>query len=377
MLCRDRTLEHGWLAIERGKIASIGDGVAPGTGVDVGGRWILPGMIDIHVHGGGGHSLMTADPEETIGAAAFHRRRGTTRLLASLVTAPVPELIRSLATLADLTDSGEIAGVHLEGPFLATARSGAQDPRSMLAPDPAVLEALLRSGRGAVKAVTFAPELDGALELIPTIEAHGALAAIGHTDATYDQTMRAIERGASLATHLFNAMRPIHHRDPGVAIACLRSKQVAVELIADGVHGHPVMINDAVRTSGAERAALITDAIAAAGMGDGSYRLGALAVTVTGNVARLTNDAGAIAGSTLTMDRALQYAVHTAEITVRDACTAAAATPARLLGIESHAGAIFKGADADLIVCEPDLTLVAVMRAGKWVTTPDSWGVQP
>jgi N-acetylglucosamine-6-phosphate deacetylase len=214
----------------------------------------------------------------------------------------------------------------------------------MVAPDAGTLERLLQAGRGSVKVVTLAPELPGALDLIPRILDGGAIPAIGHTDATYEQATAAIDAGARIATHLFNGMRPLHHRDPGVVIASIERPEVTCELIGDGFHVHPAAVAHVVRAAGPRRVALITDAIAAAGMPDGRYALGSMAVEVRGAVARLAGG-GSIAGSTLTMAGALRRAVSEMALTVEEAVTVVAGTPARVLGLERRAGALVAGAD--------------------------------
>jgi N-acetylglucosamine-6-phosphate deacetylase len=367
-------LAKGWIRLRDGRIIAVEAGEPPDPlaheeRVAAAGRWLLPGMIDIHVHGGGGASLMSHDPDEVTRAVAFHRAHGTTRLLASLVTAPIPQLLHSVAQLAELADDEIIAGTHLEGPFLAPEHRGAQDPRFMLAPDAGTLDRLLRAGRGSIKVVTLAPELPGAIDLIPRILDGGALPAIGHTGATYEQAIAAIDAGARIATHLFNGMRPVHHLEPGVVIASIDRPEITCELISDGVHVHPAVVAHVVRAAGPPRVAMITDAIAAAGMPDGRYELGSMPVEVRGGVARLAGG-DSLAGSTLTMAGALRRAVCELGLSVEEAAKAVASTAARALGLERRAGAIVPGADADLLVCEHDMTLVRVMAGGRWVDVP-------
>ncbi len=321
--------------------------------------WILPGFVDIHVHGGGGHTFTLGDADEARQAAAFHRRHGTTTMLASLVTAARQETYDATAALAELVHSGELAGVHLEGPYLSAARCGAQNPAHLRDPDPAELEALV--DLGVVRMVTIAPELPGALSAIRQLRAHGVVAAVGHTDATYEQTQAAVEAGASLATHLCNAMRPVHHRDPGPIVALLDASGVVCEQIADGVHLHDGMLRHVVQAAGPARVALVTDAMAAAGMADGEYDLGGQEVLVAGGVARLAAS-GTIAGSTLTMDAALRQSVHSG-LSMLEAVTMASTTPARVLGLDDR-GAIAAGLRADLVLLDEDLAVTGVIRDG-------------
>ncbi len=371
----------GWLEIEGSRVVAAGDGrpvvgagggvVAGGQGrpigtgsdsrtegVDLGGRYVAPGFVDMHVHGGGGASFVD-DPQT---AVDFHRRHGTTTCLASLVTGAVPEMAKQIAALVPLVDDGRLAGVHLEGPFLAAARCGAHDPSLLRPPSPGDVATLLDAGAGAVRMVTIAPELPGALEAIRRIVDGSAVAALGHTDATYDQARAALDAGATVGTHLFNAMRPLHHREPGVITALLDS-DVTVELVADNVHVHPALVAWVMRAAAPARVALITDAIAAAGAGDGEYRLGGLDVTVREGVARLAGG-GAIAGSTLTQDVALRNAVA-AGVPLVDAVAALTSVPARALGLS--AGSLEVGSPADLVLLDDDLVVAAVMARGTWI----------
>jgi N-acetylglucosamine-6-phosphate deacetylase len=351
-------VRSGWLEIEDERVATSGDGMR--DGVDLGGRYVAPGFVDMHVHGGGG-AAFTDDPHAVLD---FQRRHGTTTCLASLVTASIPGLVEQLAGLAPLVESGVVAGVHLEGPFLAPARRGAHDPALLRAPDAESVATLLDAGRGTVRMVTIAPELPGALDAIARIVDSGAVAAIGHTDATYNEARAGLDAGATVGTHLFNAMRPLHHREPGVIGALLES-DATCELVVDNVHVHPVLVAWVMRVA-AGRIALITDAIAAAGVGDGEYLLGGLEVTVHEGVARLTHG-GSIAGSTLTQDVALRNAVA-AGVPLPDAVAALTAVPARALSLP--AGTLDPGSRADLVVLSEGLQVDAVMAGGAWITQP-------
>jgi len=341
-------------------------GFEAGEAMDLGGRWLLPGFVDLHVHGGGGASHQDGSPDEVARVVELHRRHGTTTMLASLVTAPLDELERSAAALAELVDDGLVAGVHLEGPFLATARCGAHDPRLLRAPERAAVERLVKAGRGAVRMVTLAPELDGGMAAVHQLAADGVIAAVGHTDASYRQTREAVDAGARVATHLFNGMRGLHHREPGPILALLEDERVTVELINDGVHLHPAVVGYVFRTVGPGRVALITDAMAAAGNGDGDYTLGGLPVVVRNGVARLA-DGSSVAGSTLTMDAALRAAVQ-AGVPVPSASKALSATPAGILGLAGELGSIAPGQAADLVVLDGDLAVHATLHRGQWVT---------
>ncbi|KWX02988.1 N-acetylglucosamine-6-phosphate deacetylase [Carbonactinospora thermoautotrophica] len=362
-------VEDGWLEVRSGRIAAVGaagDAPLPRDALDLRGHWVVPGFVDIHVHGGGGASYTTGDPEEARAAAEFHRGHGTTTTVASLVTATVADLERSVAALTDLVEDGLLAGLHLEGPYLSRARCGAHDPNLLRAPDTGEVARLLDAARGTIRMVTIAPELPGGLDVIRQLADAGVLAAIGHTDATYAQTRAAIEAGATVATHLFNGMRGMHHREPGPVIAAMADAGVTVEVINDGGHLHPAVIGVVFDAVGADRVALITDAVSAAGMPDGVYRLGPVSVRVAGGVVRLV-DGGSLAGSTLTMAGAFRRTVREVGVPIEQASRAASLTPARLLGLDGRIGSIEEGKDADLVVLDDDLEVVAVMRRGEWV----------
>jgi N-acetylglucosamine-6-phosphate deacetylase len=327
---------------------------------------ILPGFVDLHCHGGGGHTFTTGDGDSARGAAAFHLRHGTTTMLASLVSSPYELMRDATAAFVPLVAEGVVAGVHFEGPYLSGVRCGAQNPSFLRDPSTSELSALIELGRGAIRMVTVAPELPGALDAIKLLVAAGVIAALGHTDATYEQTLAGVAAGGTVGTHVFNGMRPPHHREPGPVIALLGAAPIVCELIADGIHLHPGMLAFAARTAGPDRTALITDAMDAAGMADGVYDLGGQGVVVKDRVARLARD-GAIAGSTLTMDAAFRQAVA-AGIGLPEASAMASTTPARALGLSDSVGALEAGLRADLVVLSADLQVKRVMRAGAWVS---------
>ena len=362
----DRVLDPGWVEVAGDRLVAVGEGApARPPDVELGGRVVVPGFVDLHVHGGGGGSYTTGDDQEAARVVDFHRRHGTTTTMASLVTAELAELERVVAALAGLVSDGLLAGVHLEGPWLSPRQCGAHDPGLLRDPEGPEMERLLRLGRGAVRMVTLAPELDGGLAAVGRVVEAGAVAALGHTDATYAVTREALDAGATVGTHLFNAMRPVHHREPGPVVALLDDPRATVEVIADGIHVHPAMLRRAVTTKGPGRVALVTDAMAAAGMADGDYQLGGLHVQVQGGIARLA-EGGALAGSTLTMDAAVRGAVQESGLPLEAVARLASTTPASLLGLPD-VGAIEVGKRADLVVLDQDLRVTAVMAAGAWV----------
>lgn len=354
-------IESGVVTVNGSTIASVD---SAGSGEVQSEHWIVPGFVDIHVHGGGGHTFTTGDPEQARLAAAFHLSRGTTTTLASLVSSPFELMLSATKAFAPLVADGVLAGIHFEGPYLSELRCGAQNPAYLRDPSIVELTELIGTGGGAVRMVTIAPERPGALAAIEMLVQHGVVAALGHTDASYEQTLAGVAAGGTVGTHLFNGMRPLHHRQPGPIVALLESPSVVCELIADGVHLHDGALSFAASVTGPDRAALVTDAMAAAGMGDGDYDLGSLAVTVSGGVARLASD-GAIAGSTLTMDAALRRAV-TAGLSIVDASRMASGTPAGAIGLSDTVGALRPGLRANLVELSEDLQVVRVMRDGVW-----------
>ena len=369
----DGVLAPGWLTTSDGRIAELGEG-EPAQPADFRGHWALPGFIDMHVHGGGGTSFTEGGADEARRAAAFHRAHGSTGIIASLVTAPVDALEHRLRMLAGLAGEGVIDGIHLEGPFLSAARCGAQDPRYLIAPDVAAFARLHAAAGGWLRMITIAPELPGATQLIRAAVAAGVIAAAGHTDASAEVTAAAVDAGVSHATHLFNGMRPLGHRDPGPAGALL-DRQVSCEVVADGSHLHDTVIRLAARAAGRGNLVLITDAMAAAGMPDGAYRLGSLDVTVTDGVARLASAEpggapGSIAGSTATMDAVVRHAISAAGLDVADVAAAAATTPARRLGLAAQTGALRPGLAADLVLLDDTFRLTTVIARGTEVPAP-------
>ena len=367
-------LRPGWIDVDRGRLQGIGAGAPPRpVDVDLGAVTVVPGFVDIHVHGGGGGMFPTTDPAEIDGATAttvdLHRRHGTTTMIASLVSAHPVELLAQVRGMAEQVRSGLIAGIHLEGPWLSAERCGAHELSALRDPDPAELDRVFAAGNGTIRMVTLAPERTGGLAAIQRIVDAGAVAAVGHTEATYAQALAAVDAGASVATHLFNAMRPVHHREPGPVLALMEDPRVTVELITDGVHLHPALYREVCRSVGPDRVALITDAMAAAGMADGAYRLGTLAVDVINGIAKVSGT-DTIAGSTATMDQVFRNAViHSGlprEAALLAAVRESSVNPARALGLP-EAGLVV-GAAADLVVLDAQLTVTRVLLHGSWIT---------
>ncbi|WP_030317989.1 N-acetylglucosamine-6-phosphate deacetylase [Streptomyces sp. NRRL B-3229] len=337
--------------------------------LDVKNHWLVPGFVDLHNHGGGGASFTSGTPEEILKGIHTHRVHGTTTLVASTVTGDMDFLAQRAGLLSELAEQGDLAGIHFEGPFISPCRKGAHSEALLRHPDPAEVRKLIDAGRGQARMLTLATELPGGLDSVRLLAEHGVIAAIGHTDATYEQTVEAIEAGATVATHLFNAMPPLGHREPGPIAALLEDERITVELINDGTHLHPAALQLAFRHARSARVAFITDAMDAAGFGDGRYMLGPLEVEVSEGVARLV-EGGSIAGSTLTLDRAFKRAVTVDGLPVEDVVAAISANPARLLGMSDRVGSLEPGKDADLVLLDDRFDLKGVMRRGEWVVDP-------
>jgi N-acetylglucosamine-6-phosphate deacetylase len=364
-------------------VISVSDGIitevtpAGGSAGDDPAPLLLPGMIDIHCHGGGGHTFTTTDPDEARAVAAHHAARGTTRVMGSLVTAAPDVLLAQVAALAPLVATGELAGIHLEGPFLSAVRCGAQSPEFIRDPDPALAKQLLDAADGAIKVVTLAPERPGADEVARVFRDAGVVVALGHTDATYEVMASGLAQlsGTALVTHLANGMAPLHHRAAGpiaAALVAAAEDAASVELISDGVHVDDGFTRLVFATAAPGRVVLITDAMAAAGMPDGDYELGPKRVRVSGGVARLVSQrdaggaGGSLAGGTASLLQVVATA-HAAGVPLADAATAASAAPARILGLPGHAGTLAPGAPADLVVTDERLRPSRVLRDGRWI----------
>ncbi|MGR4850473.1 N-acetylglucosamine-6-phosphate deacetylase [Streptomyces sp. LARHCF252] len=361
------TVNNGQVAIHGTRITTTAPENA--TVIDVTGHYVIPGFVDLHNHGGGGASFTSGSAEDILKGIHTHRLHGTTTLVASTVTGDLDFLTGRAGLLSELAEQGEIAGVHFEGPFISPCRKGAHAENLLRDPHPADVRKLIDAARGQARMVTLATELPGGLDSVRLLAEQGVIAAIGHTDATYEQTVEAIEAGATVATHLFNAMPPLGHRSPGPITALLEDDRITVELINDGTHLHPAALQLAFHHAGADRVAFITDAMDAAGFGDGRYWLGPLEVEVADGVARLVED-GTIAGSTLTLDRAFKRAVTVDGLSVEDAVTALSANPARLLGMADTIGSLEPGKFADLVLLDSAYDLKGVMRRGEWVVGP-------
>lgn len=352
-----------WMLVDGDTITATGHGTAPtaDSRVDVGGQWLVPGFIDLHCHGAGGFSFDDG-PEAIASALAVHRSHGTTRSVISLVANPLTSLRESLAAIAALGDP-LVLGSHLEGPFLESEHRGAHNPAFLREPLPSDVAELLNAAHGTLRQITLAPDLPNALEAIEVLVEAGVTVAVGHTNASFEQTKLAFASGARLLTHAFNAMPGIHHRAPGPVVAAFEDDRVVIELILDGLHVHPDVARLAF-ASAPGRVALVTDAMAAAGSTDGDYQLGSLAVTVANGKAVLRGT-DTIAGSTLTLDHALRLAMTSVGLSPREAVEAVTLTPARALGLERRHGLLAEGFAADAVLLDHDWAVSEVWAAGE------------
>jgi N-acetylglucosamine-6-phosphate deacetylase len=364
------------VVIQGSKIAAVGqrgkvDLPRGAREINAGGKTVVPGFVDVHIHGAGGHDVMEGSREALEIITATVAAHGTTSLVATTVTASERETRDSVAGIAHFILStsqyptrelsAEILGIHFEGPFISPARRGVHPAKWIVPPSTELLAQLLREARGTAQILTLAPELPGALELISAARQAGLVVSLGHTDATYEQAQAAIEAGASHAAHVFNAMRPFSHRGTGVIGAVLTSPRVSAELIADGVHVDEAAMRMLVELKTPERVILVSDGMSATGMPDGKYQLGMFEVKVSGGVAR--NAEGKLAGSTLTLDRALQNMVAL-RVPLSSALRMVTANPARQIGLGARKGVIAPGADADLVFLNDKLEVSGVMTRG-------------
>jgi N-acetylglucosamine-6-phosphate deacetylase len=355
-------IDDFWMLVDGDTIVSTGSGVGPDAAsrVDVGGHWLVPGFIDLHCHGGGGFSF----DDEAFDGLATHRAHGTTRSLVSLVAAPLEALESRLSAVADLASRDPLVlGSHLEAPFLSPDFSGAHDQRYLLDPEPGIVERLLNAAHGTLRQITIAPELPGAFEAIDVLVEARVAVAVGHTSADIDLTRRAFDRGARMLTHVFNAMPGIHHRAPGPVVAAFDDERVTIELILDGLHVHPVVAR-LVFAAAPGRVALVTDAMAGAAAGDGKYELGGRSVSVVEGRAVIAGT-DRMAGSTLTLDRALQCAIADVGLPPHAAVEAVTLSPARALGLDHRFGLLAPGFAADAVLLDHRWAVESVWAAGQ------------
>jgi N-acetylglucosamine-6-phosphate deacetylase len=352
-----RAITNPVVIVEDGTIVRLEsrDGLELPSGVDLvsfNDCTIAPGFIDIHIHGSAGYDVMQADQEPRPRFENFLAQHGVTSYCPTTVTAPLGTTLSALERLADAMESADgssgarALGIHLEGPFLSHARRGVHSTADLLPPTVAMFEKFWQAARGHIRVMTIAPELDGATEVITEAKRRGVCVSLGHSDATLESARRGVAAGARHATHTFNAMRPLDHRDPGILGEVLTNENVTADVIADGFHVAPAVIELLCKAKGPDNIVLITDAISAAGMPDGHYKLGTLQVELQGGKCVIN---GRLAGSALIMDRAIQNVMNFAKWDLQQALRAATTNPALVVGAQKK-GILEAGADADFVV---------------------------
>ena len=368
-----RLISHPVVEMEDSRIRSIQSNTAaeiPAGArlLDFPGATLAPAFFDVHIHGAAGHDVMEATPDALHGVSRFLASRGTGSFLATTVTAPLDATLRAVAGLAKIIANAPVAGcaralgIHLEGPFLSHEKRGVQPGEHLLAPDISTFDRLYEAAEGHVRLMTLAPELPGAAELASHATARGVRVSLGHSNATAAQTRAAIAAGAASATHTFNAMRALDHREPGILGTVLTTDALYSEIICDGIHTAPEMVQLWWRAKGQHRTILVTDAMSAAGMPDGEYQLGGFTVHVANGRAMAR---GVLAGSVLTLDRALANFIAFTGATVDQGLPLLTANPAAMTGLSDRAGSIAPGLPANLVAVDSSGRLLASIIGGQ------------
>lgn len=369
----EKWIESPLVIVEDGRITALGsrDELPAPTGareIDFPGLTLAPGFIDIHVHGGGGHDVMEPDAG-ALGVIERHMAsHGVTSYLATTVTAPQDKILRALEQLGrsiknrEASDRARLLGIHLEGPFISHAKRGVHPPENLVAASPEMLDSFWQASAGTLCMMTVAPEIPGAVETIKHAARLGVISSLGHSDAKFQEAAAGIAAGAAHATHTFNAMRGLDHREPGILGAVLSDDRVSADIIADGIHLHPSIVRLFLEAKRQERSILITDAISAAGMPEGRYRLGTLDVEVKDGRCEVE---GKLAGSVLTLDRAVRNVMSFAGWTLQQAVRLATLNPAHLLGITDQHGILARGRAADLVALTAEGNVVKTIVAGR------------
>lgn len=366
-------VRRGTVVIEEGIITYVGDEANAPQGIepvlDAKGAYVTPGLIDIHVHGGGGGDVMDGTVAALEQMAQTFARYGTTAFLPATVTATHKDILQAVDAVKEAAEEGtagaQVMGVHLEGPYINDIRRGAQNPAHIRPPSLQELEDVWRTCGPLLKLVTMAPEIEGASEAIRQLRSWGVTVAVGHTDASYDQVMEAHLWGANHICHAFNGMRGLHHREPGVVGAALTCDGFSAELICDGIHVHPVAMKLLLRAKGPDKIVLVTDTVRAMGLPEGRYQLGGLDINVSQGAARLTT--GELAGSTLSMAMAVKNATQMLGVSLPQAIQMASYNPAHTVGMGHRKGSLTVGKDGDLAIFDQDLNALATIVAGKMV----------
>ena len=375
------TINDGVILIQGHRILKIGKKesvkVPSGTPVvDNRDRVVVPGFIDIHIHGAAGHDLMEGTSEAVSAVANYLARHGTTAFLATTATASIERTLHAARALGETINTSnrshgtgekiagaQPVGIHFEGPFLNVKKRGAHPASQIQKPSTSLLEKLLAAASGTARILTLAPELDGALTVLEFARSRGLRVGIGHSNATYEEAERAIAAGATHAIHMFNAMRSFSHRDTGIIGAVMTDKRISAELICDGIHVEKSAIQLLILAKGMDKLLLVSDSLSGAGMPDGNYRLGNFTVHVAGGVCRTVE--GNLAGSTVTLDAAVRNLVSFTGLSYRECLAAATLNPARILGLEKQKGCLVPGADADLAVLDRNFYVTQTYVRGR------------
>ena len=366
-------IDRGIVRIHNGKIAKVGRRISTSSAsdvIDASGMIVAPGFVDTHVHGGRGFDIMDGTIEAVGQIAQYHALFGTTSMLATTTTDSLDRITKAVRATRRFIETGtggaNVIGIHLEGPYINSEEGGAQNVEHVRSPSISELRRILEESGDLVRIVTLAPEAKGALGIIAALRDRSIVASAGHSNATYAEMVSAIEAGITHVTHIFNGMRKFHHREPGIIGAALTRQELTVSVIADGIHVHPSAVRLLFGAKGADDIVLISDAIRAAGMSDGSYDLGGLAVTVTNGVCRLAS--GTLAGSTLTLNTALRNVVNFLGVPLSDALKMTSANPARVIGFGHSKGALEEGKDADIVILDEDLNVRNTIVRGRIIT---------
>ncbi len=361
---------RGWVLVEGGRIADLGTGDGPtaiSRKTDLQNRLLAPGLIDVHAHGALGCDAMDARLDALRTIAGYYASHGVTAFLATTMTAPHGEIMAALGAVREAVEQGSggarVLGAHVEGPYLNRDKRGAQIDGQIRLAQRDEYEQILESG--VARLITVAPEYPENMELIRAAASRGVAVTAGHTTATFEQMRQAALSGLSQVTHLFNGMEPLHHRQPGAVGAALSLDAIRCQLIADNIHLHPAVLKLAVRAKGSDGILLVTDAMSGAGMPDGDYELGGQRVIVRDGECRLEN--GALAGSTLTLERAVRNIMAACSLSIEEALLMATRVPAASLGLAGRQGSIAVGYDADLIIIDRDVNVYLTMVGGEVV----------
>jgi N-acetylglucosamine-6-phosphate deacetylase len=369
-----RIIKSGVVVFEHGKITSVGsqsDVKTPKEArlIDASGKIVAPGFIDVHIHGGKGRDIMEGSYEAINEIAKFAASHGTTAFLPTTVSAPRDDLLKAVRAVKTAMERGtqgaEVLGVHLEGPYINPEKHGAHDAEHVRPSSPEEIKELLEAANRTVKIVTLAPEVNGSEELIKELVKLGIVVSVGHSNATYQEAIEAMKLGVTHAAHTFNGMRSFHHREPGIVGAVLVHDELTAELISDNIHMHPIAMKLLARTKGTDKVVLVTDAIQAAGMPDGKYKLGKQKVIVKKGVCKL--ESGELAGSTLTMNEAVRNTMKSVGIPLTTAIKMATINPAVAISVNKSKGSLEPGKDADIVIIDDKVNVYMTIVKEKVV----------